>query len=134
MASIKTFLSHNKKFHEQMLDMANEKNLDFYTKTLRDVFILGLVYAIKESLKLTDLKEGQRQNSIRIPEVINDDHRFLFRVIAYSRTKDYRVLGDEKQFYELAEKFANTGVKEIVDKYYKTEYPAFKLAEIALKD
>jgi len=134
MASRKTFLNHNKEFHEQMLDMGDEKNLDFYTKTLRDVFILGLVYAIKKSLKPTDLKEGQKQNSIRIPEVINEDHKFLFRVIAYSHTKDYRVLGDEKQFYELAEKFANTGIKEIIDKYYKTDYPAYKIAEIALKD
>lgn len=134
MESRKTFLVHNKDFHEQMSDMASERNKNFFTNTLRDVFILGMAYAAKKSLKPIDLKNREKKESIRISEVIDDDHKFLFKVLAYSHTRDYKVLADETKFYELAEKFANAGLKEIIEKYHKTDYPSFKLAEIALEE
>lgn len=130
--AIKTFLNYDIDFHEKMDDMIN--NDSYFTNYFRDVFILGMCYAAKKSLKPLDLERGKKQSTIRISEVIHENEMFLIRVLAFSYTKDYRVLSDEMQLYELAEKFANAGIKEIIDNYYKTDYPSFELAEVARED
>jgi len=129
---IKTFLNYNSDFHEKMEDM--KKDESYFTDSFRDLFILGMCYAAKNSLKPLELGEVKKQDTIRIGEVIKEDHMFLFKVLAFSHTKDYKVLSNETQVYELAEKFANAGIKEIIDKYYKTDYPSFELAAVALED
>ena len=130
--ALKTYLNYDIKFHEKMEDMKKDKS--YFTDSFRDVFLLGMCYAAKKSLKPFELGEVKKQDTIRIGEVINEDHMFLFRVLAFSHTKDYTVLSDEMQLYDLAEKFANAGIKEILDKYDKTDYPSFELATVALED
>lgn len=128
----KTFLQHNSELHETMNKMKDSKQ--YPAETLRDMFILGMCYASKKSLTPLKLEEGKKQSSIRIPEVINDDHKFLFKVLAYAHARDYNMILNEEKFYELAEQFANSGMKEIIDVYYKTDYPSFKLAEVGLEN
>jgi hypothetical protein len=128
----KTFLNYDIEFHEKMEDM--KKNKSYFTDSFRDVFILGMCYAAKKSLKPLELGEVKKQDTIRIGEVIKEDHMFLFKVLAFSHTKDYKVVSNETQLYKLAEEFANAGIKEILDKYYKADYPSFGLAAVALED
>ena len=130
--TIKTFLNYDIEFHEKMEDIKKDKS--YFTDNFRDVFILGVCYAAKKSLKPLGLGEVKKQDILRIGEVINEDHMFLFKVLAFSHTKDYKVLSDEIQLYELAEEFANAGIKEILDKYDKTDYPSSELAAVALED
>lgn len=128
----KRFLDYDNDFHEKMEDMKEGKS--YFTNSFLDIFMLGMCYAAKKSLKPLDLEEvKKKQDTIRM-DYVREDHKFLIRVVAFSHTKDYRVLSDEMQLYEFAEKFANAGIKEIIDKYYKTDYPSFELAAGALED
>ena len=128
----KRFLDYNIDFHEKMENMLKDKN--YFTNSFLDVFMLGMCYAAKKSLKPLDLEEmKKKQDTIRM-DYVREDHKFLIRVVAFSHTKDYKLLSDETQLYDLAEKFANAGIKEILDNYYKTDYPSFELATVALED
>ncbi len=133
MSAKKTFLSHNKEYHDNMVEMAKETTRKLYTDTLRDVFILGMVLAAKKGLEPVDIPEGKRKNSIRIPEVIGESHKFLFKILAYSHTQDHGVLVDEARLFEIAEQYANAGLEELLEEFDSTDYPLFELAELALE-
>lgn len=126
----KTFLSHNSDLHERMDEVKGGR---WFTETFRDVFILGLCYAARRNLEPLELEEGKIKESIRINEVIRDEHMFLFRVIAFYHTKDYNILTDENRIFEIIEKLSNAGVKELLEKYFRSDYPNFDLAQIALE-
>jgi len=131
MVDGKTYLQHNSDYHAIMEEMKNKP--EYFPETFRDIFLLGMVYAIKNNLEPTDIPDGKKQSSIRIPEVINDDHRFMFQVIAYWKTGKIESIIDENFYFSIAEKYANTGIKEIIDKVYKSDNPSFTLAELALE-
>lgn len=126
----KTFLSHNSDLHERMDEVKGGR---WFTETFRDVFILGLCYAARRNLEPLELEEGKIKESIRINEVIRDEHMFLFRVIAFYHTKDYNILTDENRIFEIIEKLSNAGVKELLEKYYRSDYPNLDLAQIVLE-
>lgn len=126
----KTFLSHNSDLHERMDEVKGGR---WFTETFRDVFILGLCYAARKNLEPLELEEGKIKESIRINEVIRDEHMFLFRVVAFYHTKDYNILTDENRIFEIIEKLSNAGVKELLEKYYRSDYPNFDLAQIVLE-
>jgi len=128
----KIFLEHNSDYHEMMEDLKVDE--EYYTDSFRDIFLLGMCYAAFNQLDPIELEQGKRKQSIRIGEVINKDHLFLIKILAYSHTKDYSILSNDNKCYEIAEKFANAGLKEIFEEYYKKEdYPSFKLSRAVLK-
>jgi len=127
----KIFLEHNSDYHQMMEDLKVDD--EYHTDSFRDVFLLGMCYAVFNNLDPIELQQGKKKQSIRIGEVINKDHLFLIRIVAYSYTKDYAILSDDNKCYEIAEKFANAGLKEISEIYYKKEdYPSFKLSKLIL--
>lgn len=131
----KTFLSHNKDFHEKMEKMAdNGEQNPWCTENLRDVFILGMCYGIKKGIEPSEIEEGKKKYSIRIAEVIRENHMLLFRAAAFYHTKDYHVLFDDKKIYEIAEKFSNSGTASLIDDLSGKENPSFDLAKFILGD
>lgn len=131
----KTFLIHNKDFHERMEAMADKSEGNpWFTDSLRDVFILGMCYAVKSELDPNEIEEGKKKFSIRIGEVIKENHMLIFRIAAFYHTKDYRVLLDENRIYEIAEGLANSGTASLLDEYYGRENPSFDLAKFILEN
>jgi hypothetical protein len=136
----KTYLTYNKDFHEKMRDIAGldprtRGRNPWFTESLRDIFILGMCYAVKKGLAPKEIEERKKdlQESIRINQVIHEDQKFLFRVVAVYLTKDYRTLANDQDVYDLAEKFANAGLEELLNTCYgKWENPSFDLAKMAL--
>ena len=130
----KTFLAHNKDLHDQITKMSSKKQTKFYTKTIRDVFMLGLAYALKKDLKPVPLKSNKKQQSIRIKEVIHDKHKFILQIIAYWITKDPECVADERLIYEMAEEYANAGLVDLIQNQEILDegYPSFTLGRLAL--
>ena len=129
----KQYLDYDGRFEEMMEDIKNDE--EWYPETYRDVFLLAACYAVKRNLEPVKIQADQKnqQKQIRISEVIKEHHRIILRLIAFHTTNNIESLRDDNEVYEIAETYANAGLLEIFDHYYKrVDSPSFKFAEIAL--
>jgi hypothetical protein len=132
--NIKLYLDYNKEYEEMMSEIKDHN--EWYPVTFQGVFFLAIGYAIKKSLKPLPLnpKSKNQENKIRISVVINDKDNTYLKAVAFWHSKDIETIKNLNTVYEIAEEYANAGLKDIKENFFNiTENPTFKLAEITLE-
>ena len=129
----KLYLDYDNEFEEMVGEIKENKN--WFPETYLDVFVLAVSIAVKKQLDPIPLnkKSINQKNQIRIGIVVKDKHKTFLRAVAFSHTRDIEVVKNLDKVYEIAEIFANAGLKEISEEYFnKVENPSFKLAELGI--
>ena len=129
----KLYLDYNAEYEEIVGDI--KENNNWFPETYLDAFVLAVGIALKKKLEPIPLnkKTINQKNQIRIGIVVKDKHKTFFRSVAFSHTKNIEVIKDMDRVYEIAEMYANAGLKEISEEYFnKVENPSFILAEMGI--
>ncbi len=93
--------------HELFEKLKDYERSPFYGRTMKDIFIfaMSLGYSEKMRKRLTKRKGT-------IPEAtLDDDEKWLIRTIAIAEEKTLDILFDETKIYEIAEEYANAGIR-----------------------
>ena len=130
----KLYLDYDKEYEEMMGEIKDHN--EWYPVTFQDVFFLAIGYSIKKSLKPIPLnpKSRNQENRIRISVVIHEKDNTYLKAVAFWHTKDIETIKNLNAVYEIAEMYANAGLKDIKENFFNvSENPTFKLAEITME-
>ena len=131
---VKQYLDYDKEYEEMMSKIKD--NNEWYPVTFQDVFFLAIGYAIKKKLNPLTLnpKSKNQENKIRISVVIKEKDNTYLKTVAFWHTKNVETIKDLNAVYEIAEMYANAGLKDIKENFFNIiENPTFKLSEITLE-
>lgn len=107
-------LYYEDKYHSFVSDLIKRK--DFcYLKTHRDAFILAAIFGLEEyGNSEPDKTEHENWKHHVEAEAIKEIHDFMFQIITFRATEDYRVIEDIPKCQKMAEEFANIGWNKLV--------------------
>lgn len=117
--------------HELFEKLKNYERSPFYGRTMKDIFIFAMSVGFSEQAR----KRLSKRKGTIPTATLTDDDDWLIRTIAIAEEKTLDILFDEMKVYEIAEEYANGGIRLLVNTLLDTKPgdPSKKLESNVLK-
>jgi len=104
-------------------------NIPIFKKMkMKDLFLLGLAIGVKKDMMMEKEKRGEQIADVT---VFTDEEQWLIASVAVWKTGNVNILIQPEKMLEIAEKYANAGILELYDMYFKN--PDTFVEELDLK-
>jgi hypothetical protein len=121
--------NHYRDYYQDWTDRKKSNNV-FKTKDQKDLFLLAMALGYYSGLK-SEVK--QKQSNIRV-ESLSERQKWALLPIAISEKKDLLCLKNEAPMYNLAEQYANEGIKVLKSQMDMFGLNYFKALEADLRE
>ena len=117
--------------HELFEKLKNYERSPFYGRTMKDIFIFAMSVGFAESAR----KRLSKRKGTIPRATLTDDDDWLIRTIAIAEEKTLDILFNETKVYEIAEEYANGGIRLLVNTLLDAKQgdPSKKLESNVLK-
>lgn len=109
-----------------------QENSFFQGHTNSQLFLFTLCFGLQNGAERLPLKN--KLGYFRL-DSMKEEEEVLFKVLAVFETQSVEVLDDPKNIYNIAEEYANFGIKILFEELESTQFGTFhKVIEIKLND
>jgi hypothetical protein len=118
-------LGFSKDYQDTYSELVKKAGSPFYKKEYADVFIFAIALAIYKSLPPTAI--ARKVSNIPLTAIGN--RIWILNAVAIARSNDHKELFNNSKIYDLAERYANSGIGLLKKEVFETDGDFFSRME-----